>query len=140
MSQPQDNPQNSSSGCTLLYDGQCPFCSAYVRYYRLQRAVGELTLLDARQDSALKKRVTELGWDLDQGMVLQLGDNLYFGSDAIHMLALLSTRSGFFNRINSCLFQSPLLAKFLYPLCKAGRRVTLWMLGIEKINNRKSVE
>lgn len=43
--------------------------------------------------------ITAAGLDVDQGMVLKVGERLYYGSDAIHVLALLSSRSGLFNRI-----------------------------------------
>ena len=33
----------------LVYDGDCPFCSAYVRFVRLRDAVGTVHLVDARE-------------------------------------------------------------------------------------------
>ena len=83
----------------------------------------------------MKRDVTAMGWNLDEGMVLKMNDNYYFGSDALHMLALTSSRHGWLNRMNVLLFGSKHAAKLLYPLCKTGRWVALRILGRPNINN-----
>jgi hypothetical protein len=75
------------------------------------------------------------GLDIDQGMVLKLDDQLYCGADAIHALALLSTDSGIFNRLNYWLFRSAWLSRLLYPVLRALRNLLLKLLGRRKINN-----
>ncbi|SFN67246.1 hypothetical protein SAMN05216332_101145 [Nitrosospira briensis] len=54
-------------------------------------------------------------------------------SNCIHLLALLSTNSGPFNRINSVIFGSAILARILYPILRVGRNATLRLLGRTKI-------
>src|SRR6185312_9714082 len=93
-------------GLTLIYDGQCPVCSSYVRYVRLKNSAGPLTLINARDGGELVDSVRRAGLDLDEGMVLIYGGRLYHGADCIHMMALLSSRSGVFNSINAALFRS----------------------------------
>ena len=78
----------------LVYDGHCPFCSAYVRYVRVRESVGRLHLVDARQAHPIADETRALGFDLDQGMVLKLADRFYHGADCINVLALLSTDRG----------------------------------------------
>jgi predicted DCC family thiol-disulfide oxidoreductase YuxK len=118
----------------LVYDGECPVCSAYVRYVRIRESVGELTLVNARSDDGpWVRRIKEEGLDLDEGMVLIYGDRFYHGADCIHMLALLSSPSGFFNRINALIFKSPTLSKLLYPVLRAGRNLLLRLLGRSKL-------
>lgn len=119
----------------LVYDKQCPFCDHYCRLARLRESVGSLTLVDAREDSAIMDEITEAGLDIDQGMVLKMNGRLYYGDDAIHMLALLSSRSGAFNRINYWLFRSPARARVLYPMLRACRNLLLKLLGKTKVNN-----
>ena len=68
-------------------------------------------------------------------MVLKRGDELLYGSDAIHALALASNRTGFFNRLNYWLFRSKALSRVLYPLLKAMRGLLLKILGKTRINN-----
>lgn len=113
----------------LLYDGDCPFCSRYVRHVRLRDAVGPITMANAREYPALVDEVRRLGFDVDTGMVLKLNGNYYHGADCIHALALLTTRSGWFNRLNSLVFRSPTVSKVLYPLLRTGRNLTLRLLG-----------
>ena len=121
----------------LVYDGECPVCKTYCKYIRIREAVGNLQLVDARQPSAIMDEITAAGLDIDQGMVLKFERVIYYGADAIHMLTLLSSPSGLFNRVNYYLFSSKLGAKILYPLGKALRSLILTLLGIRAIENLK---
>jgi predicted DCC family thiol-disulfide oxidoreductase YuxK len=112
----------------LLYDGECPFCSRYVRHVRLREAIGPITMANAREHAALVEEVRRLGFDVDTGMVLKLDGNYYHGADCIHALALLTTPSGGFNRLNSWVFRSATAAKILYPILRTGRNLTLRLL------------
>ena len=116
-----------------MYDGDCPFCSAYVRHVRLQETV-KLALIDAREGGPLVSEIAASGLDLDEGMVLKIGDQLYHGDQCIHALALLSSPSGAFNRINKIIFRSRWLSRVLYPVLRAGRNLTLRLLGRSKVN------
>jgi hypothetical protein len=71
-------------------------------------------------------------------MVLKLGDRFYYGAACIHMLAVLSTSSGLFNRATATLFRSPAMARGLYPLLRAGRNLTLALLGRRKMSSALS--
>lgn len=119
----------------LIYDKDCPACNAYCQLVRIRQSVGELTLINAREDSAILRELTAQGLDIDQGMVLKMGDKLYYGSDAIYMLSLLSSRSGLFNRLNYHLFKSRKVANWLYPVLRACRNMLLKLLRKRKINN-----
>ena len=89
----------------LVYDSQCPACDYYCRLIQIRRSVGEIELIDARGDHPIMEEITALGFDIDQGMVLVMGEHFYYASEAIHMMALVGTRSGIFNRINYLLFR-----------------------------------
>lgn len=119
----------------LIYDKDCPACNAYCHLVRIRQSVGELTLINAREDSAILRELTAQGLDIDQGMVLKMGDKLYYGSDAIYMLSLLSSRSGLFNRLNYHLFKSRKVANWLYPMLRACRNMLLKLMRKRKINN-----
>lgn len=121
----------------LVYDGECPVCKTYCKYIRIREAVGNLHLVDARQPGELMDEITRLGLDIDQGMVLKFKDAIYYGPDAIHMLTLLSTPSGIFNRINYYVFSTKTGAKIVYPVGKAFRTLILKLLGIQYIENLK---
>jgi len=119
----------------LIYDKECPACQAFCIRTRINESIGELILIDAREESPELQEITDLGWDIDQGMVLKVEDELYYGSDAIHALSLMSSRSGVFNRMNYWMFKSKRLSTVLYPFLRSCRNLLLKMLGKSKINN-----
>ena len=119
----------------LVYDKECPACDNYCQVVRIRDSVGELKIVNAREDSAVMDEITGQGLDIDQGMVLKMGTKLYYGSDAIHALALISSRSGIFNRLNYWMFKSKKLSRIFYPVMRFFRNVLLKILGKSKINN-----
>ncbi|MGH8549717.1 MAG: DCC1-like thiol-disulfide oxidoreductase family protein [Methylococcales bacterium] len=124
----------STEKIALVYDGDCPFCNAYVRYVRIQKALGRMQLINARDGGSLTESIKERRFDLNEGMVLILDDEYYFGSECMHRLALMSTGSGWFNALNAMIFSRPLISKLLYPCLKFGRRITLLLLGRSKLD------
>jgi len=119
----------------LIYDKECPACNNYCQMVQIKDTVGDLKIINARDSSNVMKEITEAGLDIDQGMVLKLGGKLYYGSDAIHALALLSSRSGMFNRVNYWMFKSERVSKLLYPMLRSCRNLLLKGIGVSKINN-----
>ena len=119
---------------TLVYDGACPFCSAYVHLLRLKDAFDEVILIDARHPHIPLNDVFNNGKvDLDQGMAVVLNGDIYHGDKAVNILALTATRSGLFNRAMAFLFSNPKVAKILYPVCKLFRRMALVMKGVKPL-------
>lgn len=121
----------------ILYDGDCPFCSRYVEWLRLKENLSA-KLVNAREDSALRDEATKLGLDLDRGMMVKYGGKIYHGDAAMTLLSLLSTPSGFFNRVIAALFRSERRAKILYPVFAFFRKMTVLALGRGTIKNLKN--
>lgn len=119
----------------VVYDTRCPACDYYCNMVRIRESVGHLVLLDARAAGPIMDAITARRWDIDQGMVVKAGDEMYYGSDAIHVLALLGTNKGLFNRIAYWLFRSKTVSRVLYPILKFFRNLLLKVLGRKKINN-----
>ena len=121
----------------FVYDGQCPLCLMGATHFKVRQAVGELNLLDARKqpDHPLMQEINRLGINLDEGMVIKFKDIFYQSSDALHIMAMLGTNLGWFNRINSCIFRSKTLSTLLYPTFRSARNLLLKLKSIEKINN-----
>jgi predicted DCC family thiol-disulfide oxidoreductase YuxK len=123
------------SDILLVYDKQCPACDFYCNLARIRESVGNLVLIDARDDSPVMREITEAGLDIDEGMALKVGTQLYFGADAINRLSLMSTRRGFFNRLSYRCFRSKRASRLLYPPLKGCRSLLLKVLGRTRINN-----
>ncbi len=117
----------------IIYDGDCPFCSKYVRLIKLKKTIGDVQLINARSDKLIKEKLKKLSIDVNQGMVLIDGEDIYFAEDCVHRLALLSTSSTLFNRINKFVFRHKILSNILYPIMKAGRNLILFILNRKKI-------
>ena len=118
-----------SRAVTIYYDGDCPFCSEYVRFLRLRESVGVPELVNVREAPAARAELEAQGFDLDRGMVADISGTRLEGADALNALALLTTPSSFFNRATALVFSSPVLSRIAYPLMRAGRNATLTLLG-----------
>ncbi len=116
----------------LLYDGQCPFCSRYVKLLRLRQSIGEIEFINARNGDAYLKEIRRAGLNIDEGMVLKYGGKLYHGDNCVHMLALLSSPVDIANKINAWLFKSPTRASIFYPWLRRARNAVLMLLGRKK--------
>jgi predicted DCC family thiol-disulfide oxidoreductase YuxK len=123
----------------IVYDGDCPFCSRFVRLVRLRETLGRVELVNARDGGPIVEEVMAAGFDLDDGMALKLNGRLYHGDNCIHMLALLSTPSTTFNRLNRMVFRSRTMSRMLYPVLRAGRNQVLRFLGRSPISRQRGV-
>ena len=119
----------SDPGTYIVYDGECPFCSRYVKLLRLRDAVGHVTLVSARDDHPAVRYAMAQGINLDQEMALILHGEIHSGPDCMHRLALMSTGAGPFNAVMARIFASRRAARLLYPPLRAGRNLTLKLLG-----------
>lgn len=120
-------------GISVVYDGLCPFCSAYVRMLRLRESAGPVRLIDVRGDSALVADLGAAGAPVNDGMAVLYGGRLYHGADAMHILAMLASRSGLANRVVARLLSSPRMARAAYPMLRGGRNAALKLLGRPQI-------
>lgn len=120
----------------IYFDGDCPFCTRYVALLRLSQTVGPVTQINVREDKAALTDLLADGFNLDEGMVIDFGDRRLGGADAVHALALLSTPSTFFNRLNHFLLSNRVLAGMLYPIMRLGRSISLAVLGRKGIMPR----
>jgi predicted DCC family thiol-disulfide oxidoreductase YuxK len=119
----------SDEAALIIYDGDCIFCQNYVRYVRLRETVGKVEMLDARSNDPRLSTYWQQGYDLNEGMLFVYKGRAYYGSDAVHVLAGLSSPISLFNRLNRAIFSSRTASTVLYPLLKLGRRVTLFARG-----------
>lgn len=126
---------HADSKIILVYDRECPFCDFYCQLVQIEASLGQIQIVDARQNSDEMEQITARGLDIDQGMVLLVGDQLYYGAEAIHALALMSSRSGLFNRLNYWTFKSGFLSRILYPILRFFRNLALKLMGKTRINN-----
>lgn len=119
----------------LVYDDQCPVCRTYCKNVSLDDSSLRLLLVDARKNSATMDDITAYGLDIDEGMVLKTGGKLYYGSDAMHQIALRAKKHGWVGWVNRLFFGTRGMARIFYPAGKVARNLVLRLAGIEKIKN-----
>ena len=124
-----------SAEILLVYDRECPVCDAYCRMARIRQSAGVLRLVNARDAGGIMDEITAAELDIDEGMVLKVGNTLYYGAEAIHVLSLMSSRSGVFNRLTYWTFRSKSLSAVVYPLFRFFRNLLLKLLRKSRINN-----
>ena len=117
----------------LLYDSECPLCSRFVAMTRLRETLPGFHLIDARDDPALVAFHRSEGREINDGMILAVGDVFHHGADALNSIARLTTPWSLFNRVNATLFRSASVARVVYPAMRAGRSLLLRLLGRDMI-------
>ncbi len=126
---------SDSPDIEVVYDKECPVCDYYCKRIDVRQSAGQLLHINARDDSEIMDEITALGLDIDEGMVVRVGDELHYGADAIHELALLSSGTGFVNAMSRLMFSSRRMSRALYPLFRFMRNMLLKILGKTRINN-----
>lgn len=121
------------SEVSIIYDSECPVCTAYSCSVEVGDNRAKPRLISARSEDSEVSAALEAGLDLDEGMVVLYKGERYHGAEAMHILALAAPAKGLFGHLNRFLFGSRRVAKFLYPAMRAGRNLLLWLLGKKKI-------
>jgi hypothetical protein len=120
-------------GARFIYDGACPFCAGFAMRLRLDKAVGGLEIVDARRGGPVVEAVIADGYDLDDGMVLEIGGRRWHGADCLNAMALMSGRVGWVNRLTALCFKSPRVAAIAYPWLRGLRNLALRVKGRGRI-------
>lgn len=113
----------------VLYDGECPFCANYVAMARLRERVGEVELIDARERPDLVEAHKAAGRPIDEGMIVETPDAVYFGGDAVWAINALLSNNPLLNALSG-----RAVLKFVYPALRFGRNTALRALGRKPID------
>lgn len=129
-----DHSSDSKESYCILYDGECPICSATAERITAGNDTATVDKIDARQDSPIRRKATSAGLDLDYGIVVACGEKLLYGADAVHFLARKSQKSTLLT-LFSLPFRSKILCHILYPPLVCLRWVLLFVSRRGFINN-----
>jgi predicted DCC family thiol-disulfide oxidoreductase YuxK len=116
----------------VLYDGECPFCANYVAMARLRERVGEVELIDARGRPDLVAAHKAAGRPIDEGMIVETEEAVYFGGDAVWAINALLSRNPVLNALSG-----RAMLKFVYPALRFGRNTALRAMGRKPIDPAK---
>jgi predicted DCC family thiol-disulfide oxidoreductase YuxK len=116
-------------GDFLLYDGECPVCSAYVAIARLRQLYPGLMVLNARREPDVVAELRRKGYEINEGMVLCLDGAIHFGADATRVIAELGCASpSRWRRTALGLIGTARWSRRLYPWLNRGRLLLLRVL------------
>jgi len=118
----------------IYYDGFCPFCKSYVRLQRLKEEY-DVHLFDLREAPKKISEFLEKGYNVDQGMIIEIDDRTFSGSEAVYTMALLQDQSVIGVFWKSVFFNFKLTSYF-YPVLVFFRNLTLIILRRPKINKK----
>jgi len=117
----------------IYYDGGCPFCTYFVLFSKLRKKYNILT----RNLRDFPDKVNEFkknSYDVNDGMIAIFDGKVYFGHEALNLIAKLSDKRFISSIIYKTLFSNIYISKFMYPILKFFRKVTLKLLNRKKIN------
>ena len=92
------SPLTSPSTLYLIYDWGCLLCDSTALGLRLKHAVEKMLLLYAREPNEVIHNVQNLGYNLNEGVVVLYQDTIYHASEAMHMLATYIRKLLFFSK------------------------------------------
>ncbi|MEO6081402.1 MAG: DCC1-like thiol-disulfide oxidoreductase family protein [Steroidobacteraceae bacterium] len=132
--QPEGSPPAVAGEMTIVFDGDCPVCTAYSCNIAIDQPN---KIVNARNGGALVDELTAAGIDLDEGMVVIHEGKHYHGADAVQIMALHSAKGGLLSRLNHLVFRSRARSRALYPILRFGRNTLLRILGRTRINKAR---
>src|SRR4051812_50189729 len=98
---------SAESSMIVVYDGECPFCSNYVRLMALRKAVGRVELVNARQSHPFVRDLQTAGYDLNEGMAVIFGGEIHYRSQAVKLLSRVRGTSSVCARAFSAVLPRP---------------------------------
>ncbi|PLY07480.1 MAG: hypothetical protein C0625_04705 [Arcobacter sp.] len=104
----------------IYFDKECPFCNYYAEYNLLKNR-HNLFLYNAREVPQKTRLFREKGFDIDEGIIVEIDGVILQGSEAIINLNKLSSKK-------IILLDTKFFKYFIYPIMKIFRKVLLFLL------------
>lgn len=135
----------------VVYDGQCPFCRAYVA--SLEGKVleceagsedkakqGGLNKVDARCSPELVEQLLAANIDINAGIALIKNEQVYQGAEALSLLAREHAAPGLMAGAHHRLLRFRLASRLLYPALRLLRNSYLRLVGLAPIEPEPKVK
>ena len=114
----------------IYYDGDCTYCSHFVKLVRLRKAVaGDVQLISLRDDNPDVARILRSDFNVNSGFVVEHDGKTFHGAGALHYLSTLTEPRNILSRLLSWIGASEKAARLLYPVMVIGRYLLLILQG-----------
>ena len=123
--------ERAEENSKLIFDGQCPFCQAYVATLddQKQNSQAGLNKVDARCAPELVEQLADKNIDVNAGIVLIKGEAFFQGAEALTILARGHAAKGGVNGLLHRLLRYRLLSILIYPVLRTLRNLYLRLSG-----------
>lgn len=110
-------------GVWFIYDGDCPICAYAAEALHIKQKFGSLSILNVREISSdpLIDEINRRGLDLDEGMVIYLDSQFYYGKEALKFIARHGKNNNLLMLLFKSFFWSDKLSRLVYPWMSAAR-------------------
>lgn len=113
----------------IFYDGDCYFCTNFVKLLKLREAVGIVELVSLRDDTEDVRRILALGLNVNLGFVVEHEGHILHGAHAFHYLNTLTEPRNILSQMVYRIGVYPRVSRALYPALVVGRYVVLIAQG-----------
>lgn len=111
----------------VYYDKECPFCEKYSKYIELKKLC-DIELIDARTNKSLLNNLKEEGFDINDGVILELDSQIFQGFEAVQKIDSLLEKNDLKSKFFSFLINLNIFEKIIYPFFKFLRKIVLLLL------------
>ncbi len=110
----------------LLYDGECPFCTSFSRFYEVKKALPNIEIVSMRDAERLKSLSLPQDLNFNYGMILVLEDGrILQGEPAFHLINGNVKKTSLRDHIVMGMNSIKSVTKVVYPLLFKMRLVVL---------------
>ena len=113
----------------IYYDGDCYFCDNFVKKLQLEKVYGRVNLYSLRENINVKNKIRGLGFNVNNGFLVQFNDKWYWGDEAYKLVNIDADKNN-----NKKFNINKILTKLPYKFLVFGRYVTLIVQGIGLID------
>ena len=120
-----------TSNLTFIYDGECPFCNHFAELLEVKSKLKNISIVDGRKNPILINSLLEKGYDIDKGAILQVGEDIFHGYEAINKISSeITNPSGSLLKVLTNIFKSTKRTKLIFPFLIRARRFALISKGV----------
>ena len=118
----------------IIYDGNCPFCSDFVKISNLKKSYADVRFHNARESGdPLVVQLKSAGYQLNDGMIVMAGEEVLYGAEAARFIVRGGSGGHRFALYKS-LLRNKHLSKLFYPILVFLRKLYFRMTGMTLID------
>lgn len=122
----------------IFYDGSCFFCKNYIRFVKLKEDFN-VSLYNLREHLDIADNFFKRGINVDDGMIIEIKDKIYFGVQAMIFLSKYDENKNIYNFLINKIFKLNFFPNFFYSVFKLIRIFVLKLMKIKLILDIKKL-